>query len=127
MLGAVDMALWDIAGKHYQAPVYQFLRGEVRDRVRVQAQIDAPTVDEVVANARWEVGRGVTALQFTSFAPGFASMRHDAILREAVAWVAVVCEAEGSGIDISMEIHRRLSPATAIALAGELEQFRLMY
>jgi len=126
-LGAIDTALWDIAGKHYGAPVYQLLGGKVRDRVRVQTQIDAPTVDEVVANARREVGRGITALRFTPFAPDFASMRHDAIIKEAVTRVGAVREAVGSGIDIGVEIHRRLSPAAAIALAGELEQFRLMY
>lgn len=126
-LGAIDTALWDIAGKHYGAPVYQLLGGRVRDRIRVQTQIDAAGVDEVVANARREVSRGVTALRFTPFAPNFASMRHDAIIGEAVARVGAVREAVGSGIDIGVEIHRRLSPAMAIALAGELEQFRPMY
>ena len=30
-LAAIDIALWDIAGKHYGAPVYQLLGGMVRD------------------------------------------------------------------------------------------------
>src|SRR4051794_33529870 len=30
-LGAVDIALWDIAGKHFGAPAYQLLGGRCRD------------------------------------------------------------------------------------------------
>ena len=36
-LGAVDAALWDIAGKHYGAPSYKLMGGAVRDRIRVYA------------------------------------------------------------------------------------------
>jgi galactonate dehydratase len=36
-LAGIDQALWDIAGKHFEAPVYQLLGGHVRDRMRVYA------------------------------------------------------------------------------------------
>ena len=34
---AIEMALWDIAGKVYDAPVYALLGGKFRDRVRIYA------------------------------------------------------------------------------------------
>ena len=34
---AVEMALWDIAGKVYNCPVYQMLGGQWRDKVRIYA------------------------------------------------------------------------------------------
>ena len=45
-LGAIDVALWDIAGKHFETPVYQLLGGKVRDKVRVQTQVRGPSIDE---------------------------------------------------------------------------------
>ena len=36
-VSAVEMALWDIAGKVYNCPVYQMLGGQWRDKVRIYA------------------------------------------------------------------------------------------
>jgi galactonate dehydratase len=126
-LGAIDIALWDIAGKYFKVPVYQLLGGKVRDKIRVQTQLGAPTIDGLVEEARREVARGITALRITPFAPNFLSMRYDAIIQEAVTRVGAVRKTVGDGVDIGVEIHRRLSPADAITLAHELEPFRPLY
>lgn len=126
-LGAVDAALWDLAGQRLEVPVHQLLGGKVRDRVRVQTQIQAATVDDLAVRARAEVARGITAIRITPFPPDFAARRYDALLADAVARVAAVRETVGSGIDIGVEIHRRLSAPEAITLAGELERFRPLY
>jgi len=54
-------------------------------------------------------------------------MRHDALVREAVARVGVLRESVGPDVDIGVEIHRRLSPADAIVVANAIEQFRPLY
>ncbi|MBI2939678.1 MAG: mandelate racemase/muconate lactonizing enzyme family protein [Chloroflexi bacterium] len=126
-LGAIDTALWDIVGRYYQAPVYQLLGGRVRDRIRVQTQASGATPEEVADAARAEVARGITAVRVTPFRPDFPRMRYDQVIADAVAFVGAVREAVGTGIDIGVEIHRRLSPAEAVALADELKQFRPLY
>ena len=41
-VSAVEMALWDLAGKAYGVPVYQMLGGKYRDKVRIY--VDTPSV-----------------------------------------------------------------------------------
>lgn len=43
-VSAVEMALWDLAGKVYGVPVYQMLGGRYRDKVRLYA--DTPSSDD---------------------------------------------------------------------------------
>ena len=47
---AVEMALWDLAGKAYGVPVYQMLGGKYRDKVRIY--VDTPSEDTPEAFAK---------------------------------------------------------------------------
>jgi L-alanine-DL-glutamate epimerase-like enolase superfamily enzyme len=47
---AVEMALWDIAGKVYNVPAYQLLGGKYRDKIRLYA--DTPEVKDPVEFAK---------------------------------------------------------------------------
>ena len=40
-VSAVEIALWDLAGKAYGVPIYQMLGGKFRDRVRIYCDTDA--------------------------------------------------------------------------------------
>jgi galactonate dehydratase len=126
-LGAIDAALWDIKGKHYQAPVYELLGGRVRTKIRVQRHVNDTDLDALVAHAQQEVARGITALRIIPFAANHAEMRHDAKIKEAVRRLAAVREAVGDGVDLSIELGRRLSPTEAIIYSAELEPFRPIY
>ena len=44
-----EMALWDLAGKAYNVPVYQMLGGKFRDRIRLYADTDSSTDASVMA------------------------------------------------------------------------------
>src|SRR6266852_3459818 len=50
-MAGIDQALWDIKGKRYGLPAYEFLGGRVRDRLQVYAWIGGNTPSEMAASA----------------------------------------------------------------------------
>jgi galactonate dehydratase len=126
-LSAIDQALWDIRGKHFQAPVWQLLGGRVRDRVRAMLVIDYGTIDQVVAQCKAAVGRGYTALKILLFQEEHHTMRHGGRLRDLVERTAAIREAVGWDIDLGIELHRNMVPGESIALIRELEPFRPLF
>ena len=61
-ISAIDVALWDIAGKFYNLPVYKLLGGKCRDKVRVYSHVFARTDEEMVENCRKRREQGFTAV-----------------------------------------------------------------
>src|SRR5215207_8248601 len=47
-LSAIDIALWDIAGKHYGVPVHRLLGGPTRAKARVYTHVFGETREELV-------------------------------------------------------------------------------
>lgn len=47
-LSAIDIALWDIAGKYYGVPTYRLLGGPTRQKARVYAHVFGETTEELV-------------------------------------------------------------------------------
>src|SRR6478609_2450970 len=69
VLSAVETALWDLAGKALNLPVYQLLGGKFRDRVRVYMdtalyQNQLPTPDDFAKAAKEAVSMGFNAVKF---------------------------------------------------------------
>ncbi len=60
---AVEMAMWDIAGKAVGLPVYQLLGGRVRERVRIKLVVWARDVAGSRAMAEEHLKRGVSCVK----------------------------------------------------------------
>ena len=128
-LSAIDIALWDIAGKYFNAPVYQLLGGKVRNKARVYYHVGGGEIDTMVENLKEAKAKGFTAVGHLSpfldeprtqpFDEGtFAKKIGDAVER-----VGAYREAVGNDVDLCIEIHRRLDIPEAIAFARGIEQF----
>ena len=68
-VSAIEMALWDIAGKAASLPVYRLLGGKVRDQVRTNRTLyhEPGTKHSVEDYVRWaEIGKALPE-KFTMF------------------------------------------------------------
>ncbi|MEM2876236.1 MAG: galactonate dehydratase, partial [Candidatus Bathyarchaeia archaeon] len=126
-ISAIDIALWDIMGKWYNTPVYRLLGGKCRKRVRVYVHLDGEKPEDLAEEASARVKEGFTAVRFAPFVEGFEKMRHSEIISIAVSQVRAVREAVGDKVDICLDIHGRVSPYQAIAMARGLEPYRIFF
>ena len=64
-VSAVEIALWDLAGKAYGVPIYQMLGGKFRDKVRIYCDTDAekPSGTETGRRLKARMDRGFTFLK----------------------------------------------------------------
>lgn len=126
-VSAVDIALWDIKGQHYQAPIWELLGGKCRDKVRLHLLMGGSTPEQVHANARAAAEEGFTAVKFDPIPGGFQDMTLEGIVRAVVERVAAAREAVGTEVDIIAEFHRKLTPLQAVPVAEALAPFHLLF
>jgi len=121
-LSGIDMALWDIKGKALGVPIYELLGGPTRERVRVYAHAGSPE----------RVKQGV-ASGFTAFKTGPAKRRParyietPADVHYAAEKFADLRRAAGDDVDIAIDFHGAISPATAKLLIKALEPYQPMF
>ena len=121
-LSGIDMALWDIKGKALGVPVYELLGGPTRNRVRVYAH----------ARTRQAVSEQI-ARGFTAFKTRPASRRParyvetPAEVRHAAEVFADMRKFVGDDVDIAIDFHGAISPATAKLLIKALEPHQPMF
>lgn len=127
-LSAIDIALWDIAGKYFGVPCYQLLGGKCRDKARVYYHVFGNTREKLVQGCIDAKNQGFTAVgHLTPFVdesrdiPYFKT--HAEKIQDAIDTVASYREAVGTEVDLCIEIHRRLTPSEAIVLARGIEKF----
>jgi len=128
-ISAIDIALWDIAGKFFGVPVYQLLGGKCRDKARVYIHVKGETREELVQGCIKAKEEGYTAVgHLTPFLDDSKSIRyfrtHSDKMSDAIDAVRQYRDAVGDDVDLCIEIHRRLSPAEAIVLGRGIEPYR---
>lgn len=135
-LSAVDIALWDIKAKNFSTSVWQLLGGKVRNKIRLHLLMgnDRPdaadqgtTPEGIRLNAVDAVKEGFTALKIDPLPDGYQSMTLSRLISDTRDNVAALREGAGLDVDIILEIHRKLTPMNAIALAEQLIEFSPLF
>jgi len=125
-VAGIDQALWDIAGKNYDAPVHALLGGPVRDLVRVYAWVGGDEPAELADQIAAQVEAGFTAVKMNAcgrMSPIASSAEVDAV----VARAATAREALGPDRDMAIDCHGRFTPATARRVLPEIAPFRPLF
>ena len=118
-LSGIDQALWDIKGKALGVPVYELLGGPTRSRVRAYLHASSP---EAIKEG---ISRG-----FTAFKTGPGGNRParlietKAFVDQVVQRFAALREAGGPDVDIAVDFHGAVPPATAKLLIKGLEPYQ---
>jgi L-rhamnonate dehydratase len=130
-LAAVDIALWDIKGKHFKEPIWRLLGG-ARDRVPVYVTFgfDFFDRDQLAEVAKLWVKRGFTRLKMTVGHSGLA--RRDKkplmdLIREDAARVRAVREAAGEGIELFLDANCSLDFYHAQKLADMVKPYGISF
>lgn len=114
---AFDMALYDIAAKAAEMPLYAFLGGEPRP-LRTDLTIGLQdTVEQTLACAKDILAQGFNAIKMKVGRPGL----------EDVAHVSVVRELAGPAIQIKMDSNQGWDYPTAVANILAMAPLKLQY
>lgn len=136
-ISGIDIALWDIVGKHFGVPCHRLWGGPVRDYVRLYCHLgggkmkdfyETPVHDSMrfADLASEAVDAGYSA--FKSMAvPSTKVLEGHSAVRQAEKCVAAMREVVGDDIDIMVDCHARQSPGMGRQFAIALEPYDLYF
>ena len=116
-IGAIDVALWDIAGKATGLPIYKLLGG-YREKIRAYAStLGFDTLQEYADYARELVGKGYTAIKLH---PKGGAKEHIEACR-------ATREAVGNKVDLMLDSMCRYDRREALMVGRELEKLNFYW
>ena len=150
-ISGVDGALWDIMGKRANMPVYKLLGGKVRAAAPLYTHTSARELPELEDQVRKAMAAGYRHVRVQLAVPGFsgygiANPTADAVQKARPHGVAPSPVFEptpyvnntirmfdylrskiGFDVDFVHDVHERVPPTQALALAKAVEPFRLFF
>lgn len=132
-MSAIDLALWDLAGKAAGLPVYQLLGGPCRERIPVYNTCydHFDFLTQPVELARSLLDMGVRAMKIWPFDPVAKETGGNWItadqLKRGMEPLRLIRDEFGDRIDVAMEFHGYWSLPCAIRIARALEPLEPMW
>lgn len=125
-ISGIEQAMWDIKGKYYNMPVYEFLGGACRDAIDVYSWIGGDKPDNVAKEALEKKSIGFKAIKMNGTEAVKFIDNFDKI-EEVLNRVAAIREQCGSEFGIAVDFHGRVHKGMAKQLMKELEPYHLMF
>jgi galactonate dehydratase len=128
-VSAVDIALWDIKGKHFKTPVWDLLGGRSRDYVRLMLLVlDEGHAPEAVTDfVRSGVDGGFSAIKFDPLPKSCGDIPLDRLVRIVRDNAAAAREAAGPDVDLVLEFGRKLNPMQAPTVVNAVAEFHPLF
>jgi mannonate dehydratase len=149
-IAAVDMALWDIAGKAANKPVYQLFGGASREDVLVYCHANGETIEKTLDDIKAHAAMGYRAIRAQCATPGQEhayGVAKDGVpyepaqpgLPRETTWTTEpylqftpvlfdrLRRELGSEIQLLHDVHHRLRPIEAARLGKSLEPYHLFW
>jgi len=122
VMAAIEVACWDILGKHLGVPIYQLLGGKVRNSVLAYANgwyKAERTPEDFVKAAEKVISKGFKAMKLDPFgtAQGFIN---ESELELSYEILKAIREKIGPEMKIMIDVHIRFAPSEAIRAAKRL-------
>lgn len=128
-ISALEIALWDIVGKHFEAPVYTFLGGPVRKSVPPYPSLrgllgdeEDKTVPAYASMQTYETPDEVAVVALEAVKAGYRSVKLHQVDIESVRTTR---EAVGDDIEITMDPTGYFNPLEAERFARELAEYNV--
>lgn len=136
-ISGIDLALWDIAGKHYGVPCHRLWGGPVRDDIRLYCHLGGGNMEDFYETpvdnaarfaelAQQAVENGYSAFKSMAVPPTRVLEGGKAVVAAAQA-VEAMREAVGPDIDIMVDCHARQSPTMGAQFAHALDPYGLYF
>ena len=136
-MSGLEIALWDLAGKALEVPVYRLLGGEFRafrpTCTRTRGS-NGGTPEEIAASCLEARNNGFDAIKFSVDRPAdpnrqdvYNTTANPKEIERIVKTVAAVRAAVGDYMEIMVEMHTRFDLPSAIRLIREFEPFKPLF
>ena len=148
-ISGIEIALWDLLGRHLKCPISTFFGGKFRDKIRIYADChagDTPDPADYGKKAKEVADEGFTAIKFdldtrNPFTLDITEDPHPrrywfepfnrVIGSEEMNWmvdvVRCVREAVGPQVMVAMDLHWKFNVNDAIKIAQRLEEYDLLW
>jgi len=132
---ALEQALWDIRGKVFGVPAYEFFGGRIQERIRIYANINRSTTDRTPEGfarmAEQAVAASFDAVKLAPFDEMPRGLTDQAKIDESshfgIACAQAVRQAIGAQRDLLIDVHSRFDLPNGVELVHRFEPLELFW